>query len=93
MIARAICWTLVHSLWQGMLAAVLAGIIILLTRKSRPALRHNLLAAILLLFLGVAGATFMWQFRQTAAPPPAVGGIGWTADLRDAERATAGGAL
>jgi bla regulator protein BlaR1 len=86
--ARAICWTLVHSLWQGMLAAVLAGIIILLTRKSSPALRHNLLAATLLLFLGVAGLTFWWEFRQTAAPPAAAGGIGRTAAVRDAERIT-----
>jgi bla regulator protein BlaR1 len=88
MMARAICWTLVHSLWQGMLAAVLAGIIILLTRKSSPAVRHNLLAATLLLFLGVAGVTFWWEFRQAAATQAAVGAMGRSVAVRDAERTT-----
>jgi bla regulator protein BlaR1 len=78
MIARAVCWTLVHSLWQGMLAALLAGIVVLCTRKSRPAVRHHLFLAILMLFLAVSGVTFSWQFRQAAGLPGAVHGAGWT---------------
>ncbi|HWK05004.1 MAG TPA: M56 family metallopeptidase [Puia sp.] len=61
---RAVCWTLVHSLWEGVLAAALAGLIILCTRKLPAALRYNLLAADLLLFLLVAGATLFYEFRQ-----------------------------
>jgi bla regulator protein blaR1 len=62
--ARAVCWTLVHSLWEGVLAAALAGLIILCTRKLPAAVRYNLLAADLLLFLLVAGGTVCYEFRQ-----------------------------
>ncbi len=46
---KAICWTLIHSLWIGMIIALLAGIVISLTRKSAAALRYRLLC-------GCAGA-------------------------------------
>jgi bla regulator protein blaR1 len=69
--ARAVSWTLVHSLWEGLLAAVLAGLIIGCTRKLPPTLRYNLLAADLLLFLLVAGATFFYELRQEDHPVPA----------------------
>lgn len=49
---------LVHSLWQGFLAAVIAGIIILCTRKSSAALRYHLLMLDLLVLLTAAGLTF-----------------------------------
>jgi beta-lactamase regulating signal transducer with metallopeptidase domain len=62
--AKAICWTLAHSLWQGILVAALAGIIIYGTRKLPVVIRYNLLAADLLLFLLIAGATFGYELRQ-----------------------------
>jgi len=64
----ALCNTLLHSLWQGIILAALAGIIIITTRKASSALRYNLLVSALLLFaLGVAG-TFVWQYEQVARP-------------------------
>lgn len=65
--ARAVCWTLVHSLWEGMLAAALAGVVIGCTRRLPAALRYNLLAADLLLFLLVAGATFSYEIGSAKA--------------------------
>jgi bla regulator protein BlaR1 len=65
---QALCLTLVHSLWQGFLAAVVAGIIILSTRRSRAALRYNLLTADLLLFLAVAGYTFFHELGGSSGP-------------------------
>jgi len=62
--ARAICWTLIHSLWQGILIAALAGIIIYCTRKLPAALRYNLLAVDLLLFLQLAGITFTYELHR-----------------------------
>jgi len=50
---RAISWTLLHSLWQGLIAALIAGIIITCTRKSRALLRYNLLGSVLILFLAI----------------------------------------
>ena len=69
--AKAICWTLAHSLWQGILVAALAGIIIYGTRKLPVVIRYNLLAADLLLFLLIAGATFGYELRHADRQFPA----------------------
>jgi bla regulator protein BlaR1 len=66
--ARAICWTLVHSLWQGILAAGLAGVVIGCTRRLPAVLRYNLLVADGLLFLLAAGATFYYEMGQATGP-------------------------
>jgi bla regulator protein BlaR1 len=63
MTTHAICWTLIHSLWQGILTAALAGLIIAGTRRWRAAIRYNLLVADLLLFLLVTAATFFHEMR------------------------------
>lgn len=51
-ITRAISWTLLHSLWIGLIAAFLAGITILVTKKSPASRRYNILTGILFLFTG-----------------------------------------
>ncbi len=56
---EALCLTLVHSLWQGLIAAILAGGILVSTRKSKPVLRYNLLALVMLLFVSGAILTFL----------------------------------
>jgi bla regulator protein BlaR1 len=63
----ALCNTLVHSLWQGLILAAVTGLIILLTRKSAPAMRYNLLISALALFAIGVGATFAVQFAQASA--------------------------
>ena len=75
MITQAICWTLLHSLWQGALAALAAGIIIGCTRRSRAALRYNLLAADVLLFLLFAVVTFVWSLAGGSAARLDAGGV------------------
>lgn len=55
---EAVCLTLMHSLWQGLIAAILAGVILLSTRKSKPVLRYNLLATLMLMFVAGAALTF-----------------------------------
>ncbi|MCO5948295.1 M56 family metallopeptidase [Mucilaginibacter flavidus] len=49
-ISQAICHALMHSLWQGILLAILTGIIVLFTRKANAAIRYRLLTGTLLLF-------------------------------------------
>jgi bla regulator protein blaR1 len=68
---RAICLTLMHSLWQGLVAAVIAAVIIATTRKAGAALRYNLLSAVVLLFLGALSITF--YFEITTGVPAASG--------------------
>ncbi|MEI9809871.1 MAG: hypothetical protein WDO16_19515 [Bacteroidota bacterium] len=66
---KALSWTLVHSLWQGVLAAALAGIIILSTKRSSARLRYNLLGSLLVLFL----FTFVYTLnQQTGRINPAI---------------------
>ena len=50
-IIQAICWTLLHSLWQGLLLAVITGIVMVLSKKSGSAFRYRLLSVIFMAFI------------------------------------------
>jgi len=71
---HAIFWMLMHSLWQGTLAAVLAGVIITGTRKQAAVVRYRLLAATLVLFVLSAGFTFCYELGRSGAV--VAGGVG-----------------
>ncbi|MES1219704.1 MAG: M56 family metallopeptidase, partial [Bacteroidota bacterium] len=60
-IVRALCWTLLHSLWQGLIAAAIAGVIILTTRHSKAVLRYNLLSIVFISFIVCTFFTFLYQ--------------------------------
>lgn len=57
-VINAISWTLLHSLWQGLIAALLASLVILFTRHAKAATRYNLLLGVFVLQLLAAGVTF-----------------------------------
>ncbi|WP_295129422.1 M56 family metallopeptidase [uncultured Chitinophaga sp.] len=61
----AIGWTLLHSLWQGAIAAAATGIIILRTRRSSALLRYNLISGVAVVFL--LGSLFTLFIQLTAA--------------------------
>ncbi|WP_207504484.1 M56 family metallopeptidase [Telluribacter humicola] len=63
---QALSWTLLHSLWQGLVLAVLTGGVLLTMRKARPALRYNVLAVLLVGFMVVSAGTFWLEYRQTS---------------------------
>jgi bla regulator protein BlaR1 len=63
-IIKALCNTLMHSLWQGVLLAVLSGLIIMFTKKSSAATRYNLLVAAMVLFVCGTVFTFWLQVQQ-----------------------------
>ncbi|HEY8927786.1 MAG TPA: M56 family metallopeptidase [Mucilaginibacter sp.] len=63
---RALCDTLIHSLWQGLILAAATGCIVIFTRKSSPARRYNLLITALVLFTAGTIATFVLNLRQPA---------------------------
>ncbi len=65
-IAQALCHTLVYSIWEGFLLAVLTGLIILLTRNSRAALRYWLLVVALVVYTVAIGLTFVSVFNPMA---------------------------
>jgi bla regulator protein BlaR1 len=70
-IIRALCWTLLHSLWQGLILAVAAGAVMLLTRRARSSSRYTALSILIVAFLGVSAFTFLREMRlpATAATP------------------------
>lgn len=66
---RAIGWTLVHSLWQGFILAMVAGILILCTRKAKPALRYNIFTLLFFMLVGSAAGTFFYELHKTRVAP------------------------
>ncbi len=71
-ILRAICWTLLHSLWQGLILALIAGGIMVMTKKASSAMRYNLLCALLLVFLAASTYTFYSELHQNRVAIPAI---------------------
>ena len=65
-VVKAICWTLIHSLWTGLLAAGLAGLVITGTRRSPARLRYQLLCGTLLAFVLISGFIF---YRELSSQP------------------------
>ncbi|MBS1501856.1 MAG: M56 family metallopeptidase, partial [Bacteroidetes bacterium] len=63
---HAICWTLIHSLWIGLIIALLAGFIITITKRSSAALRYNLLCGVLILFALSVWITFWIEMGSSA---------------------------
>jgi len=65
-IAQALCHTLVHSLWQGLILAILTAVIILLTKRSGAAIRYRLLVGALCLFTVSFIFTLVIEFKSQA---------------------------
>ncbi len=61
---RAFCWTLLHSLWQGLLLALLAALVLFFTKKTTAAVRYRLLGFLLVAFIGGVCLTFNLQWRH-----------------------------
>lgn len=64
-LVQALCDTLLHSLWQGVILSVITAVIIVSTRKASPARRYNLLIASLVLFTAGAVVTFALSLHYT----------------------------
>jgi bla regulator protein blaR1 len=62
-IVKAICWTIIHSMWQGMILAVLTGFVMLCTKKYSPDTRYNLFVLLFAAFIFTAGFTFTYELR------------------------------
>jgi len=62
-ILQAICWTLLHSLWQALILAAITAFIMIVTKKSSSNLRYTLLSCIFILFLITVGFTFNRQWH------------------------------
>ncbi|RYY55394.1 MAG: hypothetical protein EOO05_19550 [Chitinophagaceae bacterium] len=74
-------WTLVHSLWLGLVLAVLGGVLMLVTRKATASVRYALLITLMVLFLVAVGVTFALMLSATGLTSYTVSGTvranGW----------------
>ncbi|HTR32107.1 MAG TPA: M56 family metallopeptidase [Puia sp.] len=59
---QAICWVLIHSLWQGVLLSLAGGGVILCTKRSAAAVRYRLLCGLFGLFAAGMAATFFYEW-------------------------------
>jgi beta-lactamase regulating signal transducer with metallopeptidase domain len=59
----AFCWTLIHSLWQGLLLAVITGAVMIGTRSSDARKRYALLTCLFFLFMLVTVVTFVKELN------------------------------
>src|SRR5580698_2829984 len=84
-IIKALCNTLMHSLWQGVLLAVLSGLIIMFTKKSSAATRYNLLVAAMVLFACGTVLTFCLQMSGFQNSSPATGHLAITTQVATSE--------
>src|SRR5579863_8809305 len=73
---QAICWVLVHSLWQGILLALAGGGVILCTKRSAPAMRYRLLCGLAVIFLGGLRGTFLYEWALEGRSGDGAGGVG-----------------
>ncbi|SHM91714.1 M56 family metallopeptidase [Mucilaginibacter sp. OK098] len=69
-LVKALCDTLLHSLWQGLILAAVTGLIIVFTRKSAAAKRYNLLVAALALFAAGTILTFVIAINHAPVNSP-----------------------
>jgi beta-lactamase regulating signal transducer with metallopeptidase domain len=65
--ATALSHTLVHSLWQGVILAVITAAILAFTRRLTAARRYQLMIVSLMLFALTAIGTFIWEINQTTS--------------------------
>jgi len=56
--------TLLHSLWQGVLLALLTALIVLFTTRANAKLRYNLFVGCLALFIAAVGTTFCIELNN-----------------------------
>ena len=78
-IIPAFSWTLIHSLWQGLLLAIISGAVLMLSKRSTAAYRYNAALLLFMAFLGICASTFAWEWNSEASQtivPPLAGTIG-----------------
>ncbi|QEM11266.1 M56 family metallopeptidase [Mucilaginibacter rubeus] len=61
---QAFSWMLIHSLWQGLVLAIISALVMLFTKKASAAVRYNLVLVQFLLFIGACVFTFAWEWSR-----------------------------
>ncbi|MEO5681243.1 MAG: M56 family metallopeptidase [Chitinophagaceae bacterium] len=86
-----VSWTLVHSLWQGILLAFLAAIVIARTKTSTADTRYNLLMALFISQILFSIVTFYLSYQFTTVSNGMVGTGVYSSFLQSVVSRTDGG--
>ena len=76
---RALGWTLLHSLWQGALAAAVLAVALLVLRRHAAAVRYRAAAGTLAALVLLAAGTFGYYYGVREAPAAPVLAVGASA--------------
>ncbi|MES2062445.1 MAG: M56 family metallopeptidase [Bacteroidota bacterium] len=63
---QAFGWTLLHSLWQGLLVAMIAAVFLMAAKKSTATVRYNLVLVTFILFILSTITTLVWEWHASA---------------------------
>ncbi|MGY3214436.1 M56 family metallopeptidase [Mucilaginibacter sp. HD30] len=69
-IIQALSRMLFHSVWQGALLALIAGVIIITTKRTSAVIRYNLMLCLFAMFLLITAGTFVYVLGDS--PEPAI---------------------
>ncbi len=61
---QALSWTLIHSLWQGLLFTLIAGMVMIFTKKTSSSHRYRIIALLFFSFIGITLVTFLLEWSR-----------------------------
>lgn len=67
-IISAFSWMLIHSLWQGLLLAIIAGVALVIAKKATAAYRYNMALILFMLFIVTCALTFVYEWTSATTP-------------------------
>jgi len=65
-IIPAFGWMLIHSLWEGLFFAIVAGVVLMMAKKLQAAYRSNIVLVLFLAFLSSCTVTFLYELNGAA---------------------------
>jgi len=66
-IIPAFGWMLIHSLWEGLLFAIITGAVLMLARKAGAAARYNIVLVLFAAFIATSAFTFVLELDRASA--------------------------
>ena len=66
-IIPAFGWMLIHSLWEGLLFAIITGAVLMLARKAVAAARYNIVLVLFAAFIATSAFTFVLELDRASA--------------------------
>jgi len=66
-IIPAFGWMLIHSLWEGLLFAIMTGFVLMLAKKMGAAARYNIVLVLFVAFIGTCAFTFILELDRASA--------------------------